>query len=422
MNPRPNLTLNPNKVALSKSIALTITTLSKNSKLSPKDKEPWKYIKNICDFFTAKEKRTWNASLMLSSAIVASRFERHSKDAVELDGFQAKLVGNDLSTFKKIIHPADEHGFDYSYGGPKAYRQGLQSEFLHDKYAGTCPNPSVTYTKDGVDSLLVKFIMPNTRKEVKGYTHRGHVVRVDYKNKHNLHMLYHKLVKSKLSNQPEVVRILDDFEDQYLNVRADEKLIKIVFLIYTQFEYKHNSRISAKSVFVMNPSRMNTDHVRIPVAEKKGVHGSLPKDLADKYLNDAIRMFDSRLSVGVVKGLDGKEYLGYPIAEVKKSSEEEPKEAEATKETTTENSDMEYSNDLNERIEDAIAGIHRALELYTPNIESCVKFSNFERLAELSTEADKLKKCEQKLMGQRKMLNIRIDEAKELIEKANKRH
>jgi hypothetical protein len=422
MNPRPNLILNPNKKALSKSIALTITKLGKTSKLSPKDKEPFKYLKNVCDFFTAKDKRTWNVSLMLSSAIVAARFERHSKkNTAELDGFQAKLSGTDLHTFKYLINPAAKHGFDYRYGGPKEFRQGLQSEFLHDEYAGTCPNPIATYTKEGVDSLLVKFIMPKARKNVKGYTHRGHIVRVDYKNKHNLHMLYHKLVKAKLSNHPEAIKTLDDFEEQYLNVRADEGLIKVVSLIYTQFEYEHNRNIEPKSVLVTNPARRNIDHVRIPIEERKGIHGSLPKDLAEVYFKDACRMFDNRLSIGVVTGVDGKEYLGYKVDIPVEDTTPEPKSpVETLNKVPTQSVNIEYIDELEEKVVSLVDGLRTSVKKIKKEIEKATESNNFGKISRLSLEAQGLQADEAKLLRVKVELYERIARAKHDIERANK--
>jgi hypothetical protein len=417
---RPNLGLSPDKEALKEAQKLVKEALGKNSKMSPEQKEPWKYVKNVCDFFTNKDKRTWNASLMLSSAIIAARFERHSKDNGGLNGFNNYLGGYDLLKFRSLIHPAKEHGYDYKYDGSLENRPGLQSEFVHVKHLDSCPSEAVPYTAPGVDSILVKFVMPKNKEGVKGYTHRAHIIRVDYGNPNNLHVLYNNLTKERLITNECVVTLLDNFSEQYLKVRQAERLIKVVILMYTQFQYKYNSRIVPKSVFVI--SKRHTDHVRIPIEEKKGEHGALSEDLAkDVYKDVAIRIFDTRLAIGVVTGKDGKEYLGYPERE----AEDSPIAPAAfdtelvIEDSITEKPEKEYIKELDKTIKDTLSDIRKAIKVYNKKIAESAEYRNFDRVARISKEAQQLVIRESELIRSSNDLYIQLEATKQAIQKAN---
>jgi hypothetical protein len=427
MNPRPNLELSPDKEALKEAQKLVKEALGKDSELTPEQKEPWKYVKNVCEFFNNKDRRTWRASLMLSSAVIAARFERHSEDKGGENGFNHYLAGDELYNFDKLIYPAAKHGFDYAHHDDyHGARPGLQSEFVHVEHLGPCPSESVSYTADGVNSLLVKFVMPKVREGVKGYTHRAHIVRVDYANPHNLHVLYNKLTQNRLSTNECVVTLLDNFYEQYLRVRQEEKLIKVVILMYTQFHYKNNSKIVPKSVFVINPSRRNTDHVRIPIEEKKGEHGALSADLAnDVYKDVAIRIFDTRMAIGVVTGHDGKEYLGYP--DPVEDIPEEPEEDKVCEERignslvriTTEKPEKEYIKELDKTIKDTLSDIRKAIKVYNKKIAESAESRNFDRVARISKEAQQLVIRESQLIRSSNDLYIQLEATKQAIQKAN---
>jgi hypothetical protein len=395
MNPRPNLELNPDKEALDKCYKLCSTHLHHKSKTDSRDKNLWRYVRDVCNFFKSEDNRTWHVSNMLSKAVVAARFERHSKNNGGLQGFHSHLKGEDLAAFQKIIYPAKEHGFDYKYDGSQEYRPGLKSEYLNVEYSTECKDPSITYDVEGVDSLLVKFVLPKVRGDVAGYTHRAHIVRVNYSNPHNLHVLYHKVVASVLGATPEVVQLLNDFEEQYLKVRSAEKLIKVIFYMYTQKEYKHNRSVMPKSVFVMNPSRRNSDHIREVTEEKKGEHGCMSKELADEYMKVAIYAFDHRMSVGPITGYDGNQYLGYQ-AESEDTQEAEAQEVDVQEPVENDTNELvEVTNYteipyINEMDNNAVATIERLGEIVENNsepIKEAAANMDLEKLHELVKES-----------------------------------